>query len=69
VGDKAGVEEIGDTLRTGGESLSKYPKGGTHTECQTTKKPNKQNRKKQKNKKNNGRIEVREEGDRRQGTQ
>ena len=48
VGGKASAKEIGSVLRTREESLSEIPKGGTHTECQTTNKPSKQNRKKNK---------------------
>ena len=44
VGSKAGVEEISGALKTEGESLSENPKGNTHTKCQTTNKPNKQNK-------------------------
>jgi hypothetical protein len=45
MGGKAGAEEIGSALRIEGVSLSKTLRA-THTECQTTSKPNKQNRKK-----------------------
>jgi hypothetical protein len=50
VGDKAGAKELGSALKTEGKSLNENPKGGTHTKCQTTNKPNKQKMKKNKNK-------------------
>jgi hypothetical protein len=69
VGNKAGMEEIGSTLRIGGESLSENPRAAlTQSAKQPANQTNKQKKKKKKKKKNNDEAEAREEGNRRSGT-
>jgi hypothetical protein len=63
VGGKTGAEEIDGTLRTGEESLSETQ--GRHPHRVS----NNQQTKQTKQKINNGRVEAREEGDRRSGIQ